>query len=185
MTAPQPPRPSEEWTGGPPGEDRISLGKAVTLLVVAVVVGILCLQVGARPPANPAATTGATTTTTTAPPATTTTTAPPPSTAVKVLVANGGAVNGAAGFFTAQLSGDGWGTLTPVNATPVNASGVYYATGQQQSAGTIAGELGLQPTAVHPLATGPPVTGSTAADVLVVVGPDLSSKVNAATGSTG
>jgi hypothetical protein len=144
MTGPVP-HPPEDWSGGEPPGSRIALGRALVLLVVAVVVGILCLQVGARPPGP-------------------------------------GAVNGAAGFFTSKLQADGWTTLTPANATPVTASGVYYATGQQASAAEVASEVGLASSAVHPIATAPPVQGTTGAGVLLVVGPDLSSKVTS--GST-
>ena len=179
MTGPVPPSPPEDWSGGPPGEDRISLGRALVLLVAGVVVGVLCLQVGGRPPANPApVASSATTTTTTVPHHTTTTTAARPNPAVKVLVANGGAVNGAAAYFTNKLKADGWTTLTPTNVTPVSSSAVYYASGQQASAGTVASDVGLPSSAVHPVATAPTVSGATGADVVLVVGPDLSSQVS-------
>ncbi len=188
MTGPVPPRPSEDRPGGPPGEERISLGRALGLLVAAVVVGVLCLQVGARPPATPAPVASspppAAPTTTVPHRTTTTTTAPRPNPAVKVLVANGGSVNGAAAFFTSKLKSDGWTTLTPTNVTPVSASSVYYATGQQASAGTVATDVGLPASAVHPVATGPTVPGATAAGVVLVVGPDLSSQVSSSTAST-
>lgn len=184
MTGPVPPSPSEDRSSGPPGEERISLGRALVLLVVAVVVGVLCLQVGGRPPATPAPVVSSSATTTTTVPhrTTTTTTAPRPNPAVKVLVANGGSVNGAAAYFTSKLKADGWTTLTPTNVTPVSASGVYYATGQQASAGSVASDVGLSASAVHPVATGPTVPGATGADVILVVGPDLSSQVSS--GST-
>lgn len=179
MTGPVPPHSPEDWSGGEPPVSRIALGRALVLLVVAVVVGVLCLQVGARPPAPATTAPGATTTTTTPAAGTTTTstTAAAPNPAVKVLVANGGAVNGAAGFFASKLQAAGWTTLTPTNATPVTASGVYYATGQQASAAEVASEVGLASSAVHPIATAPPVQGTTGVGVLLVVGPDLSSKV--------
>ena len=60
----------------------------------------------------------------------------------------------------------------------MTASGVYYATGQQASAGTVASDVGLPSSAVHPIATAPPVQGLTGVGVLLVVGPDLSSKVS-------
>lgn len=182
VTAPFPPAPPPGRPEGAPGGERISLGKALVLLVVAVVVGVVCLQVGSRPTVDTGNASAATTTTTTAPSrptTTTTTTAPNP--AVKVLVANGGAVNGAAGFFTAKLDAKGWSTLTPTNATPVTASAVYYATGQQQPAEAIATSLGLASTVVKPLATSTPVEGVTGADVVVIVGPNLSSQVTSTT----
>lgn len=185
MTGPVSPSPSEDWSGGPPGEDRLLLGRALVLLVVAVVVGVLCLQVGGRPPATPApVASSATTTTTTVPHHSTTTTAARPNPAVKVLVANGGAVNGAAAYFTTKLKADGWTTLTPTNVTPVSSSAVYYASGQQASAGTVASDVGLSASAVHPVATAPTVPGATGADVILVVGSDLSSQVSSGGTST-
>jgi hypothetical protein len=176
---PPPGRPEE------PGGTRIALGRALILLAVAVVVGVLCLQVGARPRVDAGTTVVTTTTTTTAPPTTTTTTKPSaPNPDVKVLVANGGTVNGAAAFFTTKLDADGWTTLTPGNATPVTASAVYYATGQQLPAQKIASSLGLASSAVKPLATATPVQGITGADVVLVVGPDLSSQVTSTTTTT-
>lgn len=184
MTGPFPPVPPP---GRPeePGGTRIALGRALILLAVAVVVGVLCLQVGARPRVDAGTTVVTTTTTTTAPPTTTTTTKPSaPNPDVKVLVANGGTVNGAAAFFTTKLDADGWTTLTPGNATPVTASAVYYATGQQLPAQKIASSLGLASSAVKPLATATPVQGITGADVVLVVGPDLSSQVTSTTTTT-
>lgn len=164
------------------------LGRALVLLVVGIVVGVLCLQVGGRPPATPAPAAASSSTTTTTVPhrTTTTTTAARPNPAVKVLVVNGGTVNGAAAYFTNKLKADGWTTLTPTNVTPVSASAVYYATGQQASAGTVASDVGLSASAVHPVATAPTVPGATGADVILVVGPDLSSQVSSgsSTGST-
>ena len=109
---------------------------------------------------------------------TTTTTTTPPSQAVKVLVANGSSTTGAAGFFTTKLSSAGWGTLTATDtSTPVSGSAVYYASGQQGPATAIAASLGLKPSVVQPLTTSVPVSGTTGADVVVVIGPDLSSQV--------
>jgi hypothetical protein len=166
-------------SGGSSGGERISLGKALALLVVAVVVGVLCLQVGARPTVDTGASSSGPTTTTTVPRPTTstTTTTTAPNASVKVVVANGGTVNGAAAFFTTKLHADGWSTLTPTNATPVTASAVYYAAGQQQPAEAIATKLGLASTVVHPIATVTPAVGITGADVVLIVGPDLSSQV--------
>ena len=99
-----------------------------------------------------------------------------------MLVANGSSTTGAAGFFTTKLSANGWGTLTATDtSTPVSGSAVYYASGQQGPATAIAASLGLKPSVVQPLTTSVPVSGTTGADVVVVVGPDLSSQVTTTT----
>jgi len=169
------------------GGGGIAHGKALVLVVLAVVIGVVCANVGSRPVvdtgAAPSSPTSTTTPTTLAghPVPTTTTTAPSP--AVKVVVANGGTVTGAAAFFTAKLDAKGWSTLTPTNATSVSASALYYAPGDQGQADTIAVSLGLSPTVVHPIATVTPVTGITGADVVLIVGPDLSAQVTPTTTS--
>jgi len=156
------------------------MGKAIAVVVVALVLGALLLNVAARPPVDTASATpstpSATTTTTTHPKkstATTTSTTVPRS-SVAVLSANGTSVAGIAATISADLKGQGWNTLTPVDTTaPVASSTVYYAAGQQASAATIASYLGLKPTAVQPLTTSAPVSGTNGVEVLVVVGPDL------------
>lgn len=183
MTQPFPPPPGrpEGRTGG----EHLALGRAVVLLVLGVVVGVVCLAVGARPTVNTG--TGAAPTTTTAPAhSTTTTTALKPSAAVKVLVANGGTVNGAAGFFADKLKADGWGTLTPTDTTAsVTASVVYYAAGEQAPAQLVASSLGLPSSAVQPLSSQTPVSSTAGADLVLVVGPDLSSQVTKTTSAGG
>ncbi|MGH9088683.1 MAG: LytR C-terminal domain-containing protein [Acidimicrobiales bacterium] len=162
-----------------PVAEGVSKVKAVVLLVVAVLLGIGLLRVD-RPghPANAAAAVSTTSTTTT-----TTTTAPTtqPSATVKVLVANGGTVSGAATFFTDKLSTLGWGTLNPTTTTSAApASAVYYVAGQQAAASSIASALGLQPSVVQPLSSSVSVAGGVAgASVVLVAGPDLASQVTA------
>ncbi|HEX3947552.1 MAG TPA: LytR C-terminal domain-containing protein [Acidimicrobiales bacterium] len=159
----------------------MSFPKAAVLIVVAVVLGIVLLHAATSSPSNGSVGPATTTTSTTTPgqrSTTTTTTTTPPSQDVKVMVANGSSTTGAAGFFTTKLGSAGWGTLTATDtSTPVSASAVYYAAGQQAPATAIAGTLGLKPSVVQPLTTSVPVTGTTGADVVVVIGPDLSSQV--------
>ena len=71
-----------------------------------------------------AATTPAPTTTTTAVPAPTR-----PPNQVRVLVANGSGVRRGASDVTDVLSPNGYTTLPPANATPTDASGIYYRSG--------------------------------------------------------
>ena len=161
------------------------MGRAVLLLVVAIVAGVLVLQVASRPISH-RATVAATTTTTTVPghPGTTATTAVKPTPAVKVLVANGSGVTGAAHYFSTQLKSAGWSMLTPTTASPVTATTVYYAAGDSKWADDIAGKFGLKPTAVHPYSSSVGVSGATQAGVLVIVGPDLSAQIPASTTTT-
>jgi len=160
------------------------------LVVLAVVIGVVCADVGSKPVVDTGAALTSPTPTTTpttlaghAVPTTTTTTGPNPD--VKVVVANGGTVTGAAAFFTAKLDAKGWSTMTPTNATSVSASALYYAPGDQGPADTIAVSLGLSPTVVHPIATVTPATGITGADVVLIVGPDLSAQVTPTTTTSG
>jgi hypothetical protein len=175
--------------GGPEPTGRVAIGRALVLLVIAVVVGTLLLQVGSRPSVSgtagvvttttaPGATTttapGATTTTVHHATSTTTTTTGVPHASVKVLVANGTSTPGVAAHFTQQLQAQGWSTLSPVDTTsPVSASTVYYAAGQQAAAAQIAASLGLRSGAVQPLTTAVPVSGTNGVEVVVVIGPDL------------
>lgn len=168
--------------GGPPGPERIAVGRAALLIAVALVLGILLIRVGNQGGGAPAAAPSTSTTTTAPHPTTTTVAAPNPS--VKVLVANGSTTTGAAGFFTNKLKSQGWTTLAPTTAPKVTASAVYYASGQQKSADEVASALGIKSTAVQPLPSSIGVTGATAAGVVVVVGPDISTQVTSTTTTT-
>jgi hypothetical protein len=163
------------------------MGRGVALVVVTFVVGVILLNVGSRPPVDSAAGTSVPTTTVPAGTSTSTTTTKPPTTtttvprsSVHVLVANGTSLPNKATVYSDYLSAQGWNTLPPVDTTPgaptVTASTVYYAAGNQAPADSIATELGLATSAVKPLTTSVPVSSTTGADVVVVVGPDLASK---------
>ncbi len=173
MTSPLPPSEGAGPTNG--GHDHVHLGRAIVLVVVAVVVGALLLNVASRPTVDNASSTAPPATTTTTHPKTpTTTTTTVPRSSVAVLSANGTSVAGVAADVSTALKAQGWNTLTPVDTTaPVTASAVYYAAGQQASAATIASYLGLKPTTVQPLTTSAPVSTTAGVEVLVVVGPDL------------
>ena len=114
-------------------------------------------------------------TTTTAPP-----TAPLPSVApstIRVLVANGTNTNGAAGAVSSFLAGKGFSMLTPVNAlTVVSASQVYAVGAEAAEAREVADALGLPPSSVQPASQPVPVASTAGAMVVVVVGPDLTSR---------
>lgn len=186
----RPPDPS-----GPP-ERPFSVARAAALLVLAVALGVYLLSLGtpgprklaaaratsATSPTRPAKTSPPTTTTpTTAPPTTSSSGGTAPSGAVKVLVANASQTNGVAAYYSGKLSSAGWGTLTPVTASTAKpTSSVYFATGEQGAAQAIAASLGVPSGAVQAMsASVVPVASTTGADVVVVVGNDLASKVPA------
>jgi len=172
--------------------------RAGVIVVLAVALGVILLQVGTRAPTGfsrgnlpttslPTGTRPTTTSTTGGHHATSTTTtsAPLNRAAVKVLVANGSSVNGAAGTYTTLLAHQGWGTLTAVTAgAKVATSTIYYATGQQVAAAAIASSLGLVPSAVKPLSAAVPVAGTAGAQVVVLIGTDLATKTPSTTTTT-
>lgn len=94
---------------------------------------------------------------------------------VRVLVANGTSVAGAAGRVNDQLTGAGYNGLTPTNADSVDASVIYYEPGYELDARLIARNLNAAPEAVLPMPDAPPVSDLSEAHVLVVLGPDLAS----------
>lgn len=160
MTGPPSPPPDPGRAGRSSG-DRVVVGRALVLLAVALVLGIVLIGVAARPPVL-AGTSPTTTTTTTAPAAGTTTTVP-----------------GAAGHYTQVLSGQGWATQAPANASATaSSSTVYYAAGQMASASTIATSLGLSSADVQPLTSSVPVSGTSGASIVLVVGPDLAAQAS-------
>jgi LytR cell envelope-related transcriptional attenuator len=151
----------------------LSVFRAVAVAAVAVVIGALLVDAVTRGPQT-AATPAVTTTTAAPPPSSTTTTTTVPHASVKVVVANGTTEPNVAAHFTAQLQSAGWAMQPATDTTaPASASNVYYAAGQQAAANEIATSLGLKASAVQPLTTSVPVSGTTGVDVVVVIGPDL------------
>lgn len=161
-----------------------SVAKGAILVVVAVVIGFALLQdsdqgssvlaVGAED--DPVASGGddddgddaaATSSTTTTPPR--------PPAEVKVLVANGSDVNGAAGAQTDALEALGYVTADPTNTEQkVQTTVVYYTADFQAEAEVLARHIGVDPsTAVQPLPTPAPVPDLQLSQIVVVVGPDI------------
>ena len=166
----------------PPPPPQGSVARGAILVVIAVVIGVLLLRdqdssatqlsVGTDTPATDVDTgdgsTGSTSSTTTA--------AVRDPSQVKVLVANGSSVNGAAGTQTDQLEAQGYVTATPTNAAErVPASIVYYTAGFEPEARQLAQTLGLADTAVAMLPAVAPVDDLQLANLLLVIGPDLAS----------
>ncbi|MGO8826297.1 MAG: LytR C-terminal domain-containing protein [Acidimicrobiales bacterium] len=111
---------------------------------------------------------------------TTTTTIAPGS--VSVVVANATSVNGLAAHYTTVIGAGGWKMGTPIDAATTEAtSAVYYASGFQEPAASIATTIGVKPTQVLPLTTATPVSGVTGVDVVVVIGADLASTTTTTT----
>ncbi len=191
----------------------LSVVRAVVVLAVFVAAVALLVDVGTRPSvssvpsavATTVATTtpttagaGASSTTTTAAHASTTTTAThghkgskstttttiaPGS--VSVVVANATSVNGLAAHYTTVIGAGGWKMGTPIDAATTEAtSAVYYASGYQEPAASIATTIGVKPTQVLPLTTATPVSGVTGVDVVVVIGADLASTSTTTTASS-
>lgn len=112
---------------------------------------------------------------------TTTTTAPLPNIApstIRVLVANATNTNGAASSVSSRLAGKGFSTLTPVNALTVVSASQVYAIGSANVAAAreVAAALGLPASSVEPASQPVPVASAGTATVVVVVGPDLTSR---------
>ncbi len=160
-----------------PQPQQSSAIKGAILVAVAVVIGLVLLRddgastgqlaVGAAD--DPAVDTGDTTTT-----APTTTTSPARAPAeVKVLVANGSSVNGAAGSQTTELEALGYVTASPTNAERVQQSVVYFTEGYQAEAEALAESIGLAPESTAALPTPAPVGDMQQSNLLLVVGPDL------------
>lgn len=150
--------------------------KGIILVVVAVVIGIVLLQDDGASTAQvsvgaddaPADSSADSTTT-----SSTTTTAPRAPAEVKVLVANGSGVNGAAGSQTEELEALGYVTANPTDAERVTSSVVYFTEGYQAEAQVLAEAIGAAEGAVTPLPTPAPVSDMQLSNVLVVLGPDL------------
>jgi hypothetical protein len=106
--------------------------------------------------------------------ATTTTTVAPSS--VSVVVANATTTNGLAAHYSTVIGAGGWNMGTPVDASSSEAtSAVYYASGMQQPAASIATSIGVKPAQVLPISAATPVNGVSGTDVVVVIGSDLAS----------
>jgi hypothetical protein len=158
--------------------------RGVLLVAVAVVIGVLLMPSGTRPPlavvtSRTSASVGSSTTTPTHPstPKTTTTTVPGPQ-MIHVLVANATTVNGMAGAITTFLGGKGFQTLTAVNATTaLSSSQIYYTSGGSAADATVvATSLGLPGAVIQPASSPPPVASSAGASVVVIAGQDLVSR---------
>jgi hypothetical protein len=183
-----------DFSGHDPFEPPEPTGRVrgLALVIIVVVLGALLMPSATRAPlavtaaARLPASTPTTSTPTTAANPTSTTTAPPATATIHVLVANGTTVNGVAGSVTTYLGGKGFSTLAAVNAlTKLTSSQVYYtAAGSSAEAAEVASALGLASSAVQAKGTTPPVSSSSGASVVVIVGQDLATRFAPASTTT-
>ena len=162
-------------------------GRGILLIAVAVLVGVLILRNGfdsgggsSSPPTTSSgggAVTSVSTNTTAAGGSTESTAATTPSTRpanqVKVFVANGAGIQGAAGKAVETLTPLGYVAVAGNSPNRVQTTTVYYTEGYQAEAQGVAAALGAPATSVQPMPTPPPIADIQGAQVLVVLGPDV------------
>jgi hypothetical protein len=173
----------------------IQIGRAVGLIAIAALIGIILLHHNGPTSATTVSAHATTTTapshasSTTATTPTTTSAAPRPPSSVKVLVANGtvagggaGASQHLAGTVSTTLKGQGYNTLAPVDATQkVTASIVYFQPGYEKEAAVLAQSLALPVSAVQSMPAQPPVPALNGANILVVASTDLAKPAGSTT----
>jgi hypothetical protein len=172
-------------------------GRAVVLIGIAVVIGLLLLhhEPGSGKSVSLGGTSSKTTTftlpagfgggtTTTVKSSGTTVTVPlrAPS-QVKVLVANGTEVNGLAGRVAATLHTKGYQTLTPTDSVQKpSTTSIYFEPSYSSDAAALATALGLPATAVQAMPQPPPVSDlPKTTNILVLVGADLAGSTTTTT----
>jgi hypothetical protein len=162
-------------------------GRGILLIAVAVLIGVLILRNGFDDNGGSAApgTDGGTTPTSVSPnttavggggtDTTAVTTAPSvrPPNQVKVFVANGAGIQGAAGRAADTLKAAGYVAVAGNSPNRVQTTTVYYTEGFQAEAQAVAAALGAPAESVQPMPTPPPVADIQGSQVLVVLGPDV------------
>lgn len=170
----------------------MAAGRAAALLAVAVVIGIVLLNAADDDEPSRQVSAGGDVSTTTVPleatttlPATTSTVASRAPKDVKVLSTNGTDVKGAARRATDVLRAAGFNVLAPVDfGKSVTVSAVYFTAGFDREAQAVATSLGLGAAVVKAMPAPPPLADTRGANVLVVVGPEVASRLVAPAGST-
>lgn len=174
-------------TGGhaPRREGGVQWFRALLLIAVLVVIGIVILARTSSSPANRASNAPAgahSTTTVTTVPSSTTTTAPPlPASQVKVQVLNGLRTGNLSSQWTAKLKSQyGYQTGPPADATSaVTTSVIYVITpGYEAEAQQLAARIGLTPSSVNTTVPAPatapvPAAERASANLVLIVGSDL------------
>lgn len=104
---------------------------------------------------------------------------------VKILVANGTDVRGAAGRVNLELVNLRYNPIAPVDfGKIVKASQVYFQAGFEREAAVLVQALGLPQAVALPLPVPPPLADLHGADILIILGPDLAAKVTTSSTST-
>jgi hypothetical protein len=148
------------------------------VIALAVIVGVVLLQVvdegNTGPVGDQSARAAATTTTTRASTSTSATTATTAVAAgrqpseVTVQVLNGSGRSGAAGALTVQLGAKGYRTLTATDTTSRTGTVIYYAPGFEREAAALATQIpGSQ---IAPMPTPRPQNASPDANIVIVIG---------------
>ncbi|HZT65859.1 MAG TPA: LytR C-terminal domain-containing protein [Acidimicrobiales bacterium] len=102
---------------------------------------------------------------------------------VKVLVANGTSTSGLGGKLASKLTNAGYDVLSPTNtSSSASASAVYYASGYQGDAAAVAQASGLTAGALQAMTSSVPVSDTKGAQVVVIIGPDLTSSLSSSSG---
>lgn len=168
------------------------MGRGILLLAVAFLIGIVLLQKVDAPARDDQVEAGSsddaeetTTTTEAAPVVTTTTAALRAPKDVRVLTANGTSIKGAGGRIKDKLLAAGYNALAATDTkTPASASAVYFTPGFEREAAVIAQIVGLAPATVQAMPNPAPVADLKAANVLVVVGPEIAQAAAASSSTT-
>jgi hypothetical protein len=173
---------------GQPNEGGIHTAKAVALIAVLALIGIVVLAKSTPSAGSKGASSHSTTTRTTLSTSSPTHVSVPPTTVVppanvKLQVLNGVGSGSYSGLWSAKLKANpGYNTLPPADApTVVASSEIFVITpGYQAEARALATTVGLPASAINPSVPPPataPITVSsrTNANLVLVVGPDLTS----------
>ncbi|HEX7165942.1 MAG TPA: LytR C-terminal domain-containing protein [Acidimicrobiales bacterium] len=167
-----------------------AMGRGVILLGIALLIGVVLLNAtDDQPPGTDVAagTSNGTTeekaddrkpaATTTVPPTTLPAKAPAE---VKVLVANGSGLKGAAKNANDKVKAAQYNALAPTDGPATKETVIYYTAGFEREAAAVAGVLEIPSTLAKPMPTPAPFDTKTA-NVVVLLGPDHGTRFSTAT----
>lgn len=170
-----------------------AMGRGVVLLGIALLIGVVLLNAtDDQPPGTDVAagTSGGSTddeaddrkpaATTTVPPTTLPAKAPAE---VKVIVANGSGLKGAAKNANDKIKAAQYNALAPMDGPATKESVIYYTAGFEREAAAVAAVIEIPPTLAKPMPTPAPFD-TKAANVVVLLGPDHASRFTTATATT-
>ena len=171
-----------------------AMGRGVLLLGIALLIGIVLLNATDDQPPGTDVAAGTSSrgdnrgddNNNTPPASTTTTTTTQPAKTpqeVKVLVANGSSVKGAAKTANDKLKAAQYNALSPTDGPSTNDTAAYYTAGFEREAAAVAALLEFPTSVLKPMPTPPPMDAKTA-NVLVLLGTDHASRFATATATT-